>query len=76
LRKKASWFPLHYDVSAHSAMTEKSFLASCGVIGNPLHSPNLVPDVFVFTTAKTTLKGRMFQHAKDIRKNVTSFERI
>jgi hypothetical protein len=58
VRKKASWFPLHYNVSVHSAVKEKRFLASYGVIVNPPYSPNLVADVFVFTTAETTLKTK------------------
>jgi hypothetical protein len=76
LRKKTSWFPLHYDMSAHSTVTENYFLASCGLIGNLLYSPNLVPDVFSFTTAKSTLKGRVFQHAKYTKKNANSFGRV
>ena len=54
VRKKASWFPLHYNVSVHSAVKEERFLASCDVFVNPPYSPNLVPDVFDFTTAKNT----------------------
>jgi hypothetical protein len=76
VRKKASWFPLHYNVSVHSAVKDKRFLASCGVIVKPPYSPNLVPGVFEFTTAKTTLKQRMFQLVKDISKNVNSSGRI
>jgi hypothetical protein len=73
VRKKASWFPLHYNVSVHSAVKEKRFLASCGVMVNPPYLPNLVPDVFEFTTAKITLKQRMFQHVKNIKQTVNSF---
>jgi hypothetical protein len=76
VRKQASWFPLHYNVSVHSAVKERRFLASCGVIVKPPSSPNLIPGAFEFTTAKTTLKQRMFQHVKDINKNVNSFGRV
>jgi hypothetical protein len=76
VRKKACWFPLQYNVSVHSAVKEKLFLASCGVIVNPPYSPNLIPGAFEFTTAKTTLKQITFQHVNDINKNVNSLGRV
>jgi hypothetical protein len=72
VRKKASWFPLHYNVSVHAAVKEKRFLATYDVIVNPTYSPNLVPDVLGFAT----LKQRMFQQVKDIKQNVHSSGRV
>jgi hypothetical protein len=74
VRKKASWFPLHYNVSVHSAVKEKRFLASYDVIVNPPYSPNLVSDVFEFT--RENHAQRMFEHVKDINKNVNSSGRV
>jgi hypothetical protein len=52
----------------------KIFLAKHGVvdISRQPSSPDLAPaDSFLFPTAKTALKGKIFQDVEDIKKNVT-----
>jgi histone-lysine N-methyltransferase SETMAR len=74
-RAEGSWFLLHDNAAFHSALVVKIFLAKQGVleISHPPYSPDLAPaDPFLFSTVKTSIKGKRFQDVEDIKKNATA----
>jgi len=71
--KSCSWFLLHDNAPAHRSVLVKDFLAKDNVTTpeHPPYSPDLDPaEFYLFTRLKSTLKGRRFNDATDI-KNAT-----
>jgi hypothetical protein len=72
IRAKSSWFLLHENVRSLSSRAAKKFLTGHRVVEttNPLLSQSCISKFFIFPTVKNALKGKRFQDAGDIKKNV------
>jgi hypothetical protein len=73
LQERGSWFLLHDNTSPHTAVSIKQILAIQGIPElnppPPPYSPDLSPPViFLFPKIKSTVNGRRFEDAENIKK--------